>query len=84
MTRLGAIVQFQRKFPREESCIVVAEHRGSYTAVIEESEEHKRFLTFPHNTYKKVNVKEYLIERLRDAGCPEDFIKRVSQERNLI
>ena len=68
MTRLGAILHFQHKFPNEKTCIIVAEHRGTYHAVVEGSAQHQKFLEYPNNSYKVVSVKKYLREQLINAG----------------
>ena len=68
MTRLGAILHFRNKFPNEKTCIIVAEHRGTYHAVVEGSAQHTQFLEYPNNSYTGVNVKKYMDEQLINAG----------------
>lgn len=68
MTRLGTILQFRKNYPRLDTCVIVAEHRGGYHAVPIGSDEHKRFEENPNNHCRVVLVRKYLREQLENAG----------------
>lgn len=77
MTRLSAILHFRHKFPDHGTCVIVAEHRGSYSAVVKDSKEHTKHLDNPNNTCVETSVKGYLREQLRNQGYPENYIRYV-------
>ena len=77
-TRLGAILYFRRDFPTLTTCVIVAEHRGSYTAVVKGSEAQQKFAADENNTCREVVVRKYLREQLENAGFFSAEKERVS------
>lgn len=81
-TRLGTILQFRRKFPIHTICVIVAEHRGSYTAVPVGSEEHKKFAANENNTCTQVDVRKYLREQLIREGYIQPKKRKAKEKQN--
>jgi hypothetical protein len=82
MTRLNAILSFKKQYPRVPKCVIVAEHRGSYTAVLVNSDEHKAFAANANNLCIIVNVRKYYREQLELAGYiqPKREMHRVKND----
>jgi len=76
MTRLGCILHFRIKYSHLSRCVIIAEHRGSYTAVPVGSEGDHH----PNHTYKEICVRRFLREHLRLQHYPEEYVRYVSRK----